>query len=170
MKIVSALVKGGNSGVQEHLDTSMERLVVSEDELFSLMASQPDGFEHRVLVADRFKRPALLVRFRSRRPDRMISAIEDDLKKALRQLSGQRPGLIICHVPEVDSFEGVQFKTTVTSQMVSRVFSRPDAQNLVSVSFISDAQVLSAPGLTETNIESLKYANTRFKDSRLAIL
>ena len=100
----------------------------------------------------------------------MIGAIEEDLKKALKQFSGKRLGLIVCHVPEIESFEGVQSKSTVTTQMVNRIFSRADAGNLVSVSFISDAQVLSTPGSTETNVESLKYVNPRFTDSRLAIL
>jgi hypothetical protein len=167
---VSALVKGENPDLYNHRDVTIERLVVSRDELFSLMASEPEQFERRALVFDRFKRPVLLVRFRSRRPDRLIGAIEEDLKKALKQLSGERPGLIVCHVPEVESFEGVQAKMTATTQMVERIASRPDARNLVSVTFISDAQVLPKPGLTETDVEGLKYVTTNFKNSRLAIL
>jgi hypothetical protein len=100
----------------------------------------------------------------------MIGAIEEDLEKALKQLSSERPGLIICHLPEVESFEGVQSISTVTSEMIGRVFSRADARNLVSVSFISDPQVFSSPGLTETNVESLKYVSTKFEKSRLATL
>jgi len=170
VKRVLARVKGENAVLHERLDLNVERLTPTEDELVSMVGSKLEGFEHRAVVFDEFKRPRLLIRLRSRRPDRMIDAIEEDLKKALKQLNGERPGLIVCHVPEVESFEGVQFQSTATTQMIGRVASRPDARNLVSVSFISDAQIFSALGVTETNIESLKYVTTRFKDSRLAIL
>jgi len=171
VKRVLAGVKGENAVFHdERPGVNVERLTPTGDELVSIVDSKLEGFEHRAIVLDKFKRPRLLIRFRSRRPDRMINAIEEDLRKALKQFSGERPGLIVCYVPEVESFEGVQSQSTATTQMIDRVASRPDARNLVSISFISDAQIFSTLGLTETNIESLKYVTTRFKDSRLAIL
>jgi hypothetical protein len=112
----------------------------------------------------------LIVRNKSRRPDRLIANIEEDLRDGLHQLSGERPGIIVCYVPEVSSFDGVNRAGTATWSMVQRIFSRPDAQNLACVCLLSDPAVTTRPGATETGVPSVKFVSNTFRETPLEIL
>jgi len=50
----------------------------------------------------------LVFRLKSERADEFLLNIMTSLRDAQRQFSGQRAGIINCHIPEVDSFEGLQ--------------------------------------------------------------
>ena len=48
----------------------------------------------------------------------MIANIEADLRDALKQFSGNRPAMIVCYIPELDSFAGVEKPGTETYALV----------------------------------------------------
>jgi hypothetical protein len=120
-----------------------------------------DEFEHRLAI----KR--LVVSFRSRKPDQMIANIEADLCDSLKQFSGNRPAVIVCYVPEIDSFAGVEKPGTATYALVHRFLTREDAQNIVSLTFASDPIIDFRLREIDTGLPSVRFVAQKFRGSHL---
>lgn len=165
--IVAALSLIDRGGKFEVLSdgTTVALAQLSDASAAGLRSAPPDEFEHR-LITER-----LMIRFRSRKADRVISALEKDLIDALKQLTGRRPGLIVCHVPEVESFDGAQKPQSAIAVLINRIAARRDAANLVSVALFSDPQIVTVqPGTVQTGMPCVKFTAERFKGSPLTRL
>jgi hypothetical protein len=120
-------------------------------------------FEHRLVSGE------LLVSFRSEKPDQMVANIEEALRDALRQFSGNRPAMVVCYIPEVESFAGTEKEGTATWRLVQRFLSRPEAKNIVSLTFFSEPKIDMRPGETETGMPSVRFVANKFRHSPIAI-
>jgi hypothetical protein len=160
--IESLLRDGGMKTLADGSTLNIKRLTAAERE--KLAAAPLLEFEHR------FVTPALVLSAQSRRPDQVIANIERELEDALKhQLTGKRPGALICYVPEVETFEGILDQKTATSQMVQRFLSRSDASQIVSITFFSDPWIGARPGEIETQLPSVKYVANKFRGTPLEI-
>jgi hypothetical protein len=145
--------------------------MISSGEAARLL-SPPDDYEHRIILAPRDDEPPrLAIRSRSLKPDRMMAAMEHDLRDALSQLTGHRLGIITCYMPEVSSFEGTDQVGTATWHMIQRMFSHPKASRLVSITLLSDPQlIVHDNGDVETPTPCARFVADCFKSSRLGAL
>jgi len=162
LTIVEGLIGGGDTrGVGPQCEVFLESLTT--EELQRRARTELEEFEHRLVSKE------LVVSFRSRKSDRMIPSIEADLRDALRQFSGDRPAVVICYVPEIESFAGVEKPGTDTFALVHRFFTRADAQNIVSLTFASDPKIDSRQGEIDTGLPSVRFVAQKFRGSPLEI-
>jgi len=115
-----------------------------------LAAVQPRDFEHVCVltVQPDGSEPALTIRCASMKPDRMLAAIEEDLTDALGQFSGARPGKIVCYVPEVSSFIGMNTLDSGIAQMTYLFFkSHRRARTVFEVDYVSDIGLTAGQSL-----------------------
>jgi hypothetical protein len=160
IRILEGLIGGG--GTKEAgpgCDVSIETLTAEELEGRARM--ELDEFEHRLAIR------GLVVSFRSRKSDQMIANFEADLRDALKQFSGNRPAVIVCYVPEIDSFAGVEKAGTETYALVHRFLTREDAQNIVSLTFASDPIIDFRPDEIDTGLPSVRFVVHKFRGSHL---
>jgi hypothetical protein len=162
LKAIEEVIRSGGTKELDDGTISVERLSVGE--LNTRAKSEMEEFEHRLVVA-----AELMISFRSRKPDRMIANIEAELRDALNQFSGDRPAAVICYVPEVESFEDAEEAGTATYGLVHRFLARPDAQNIVSLTFVSDPIIDRRSGEIDTGLPSVRFVATKFRGSPLEI-
>jgi len=162
VRAVQDLAQSGGTRDLNDGTITVERL--ASQELTMRASSKQKEFEHRLVVD-----AELVISFRSRKPDRMVSNIEKELRDALNQFSGNRPAAVICYVPEVESFEDVEKAGTATYELVNRFLTRPDAQNIVSLTFVSDPKIDRRSGEIDTRLPSVRFVATKFRGSPLEI-
>lgn len=157
--IEALITSGGLTDLPDGSTLSVEKITAAE---MKNRASAPlQEFEHRLV------RPELVLSIRSRRPDQMIANIENELKDGLKQLTGSLPSALVCYVPEVQSFEGILDPRTATTQLVQRFLSRDDAQQVVSIAFVSEPVIDRRTGEVETGLPSVRYVANKFRASQL---
>lgn len=161
LDMIKALASDGGSKNLDDGTISVDK--VSEEDLKIRARNELREFEHRLVG------PKLVVSLQSRKPDQMISSIEADLRDALKQFSGNRPAAIICYVPEIGSFAGTEKNGTATFALVHRFLTRPDAKNIVSLTFMSDPTIDFRSNEVETEIPCVRFVAHKFRESRLAI-
>ena len=159
---IEELVQSGGTKDLDDGSVLVENLTV--DELNSRGMGELKEFEHRLVVPRE-----LVISFQSRKPDRMITKLEGELRDALNQFTGERPAALICYVPEIDSFQNAENPGTATYELVHRILARPDAQNLVSLTFFSDPIFDRRSGEIDTGLPSLRFVSTKFRGSPLEI-
>jgi len=157
--IEALIVNGGVRDLPDGSTLSVEKFTAGE--MKNLATAPLLEFEHRLIS------PELGLSIRSRRPDQMIANIENELKDALKQLTGTLPSALVCHVPEVQSFEGILDPRTATTQLVQRFLSRPDAQQVVSIAFVSDPVIDRRSREVETGLPSVRYVADKYRGSPL---
>jgi hypothetical protein len=153
----------GNGGTKNVKDGTIVVEKIPEEELKTRARNELREFEHRLVGSK------LVVSFQSRKPDEMISNIETDLRDALRQFSGDRPAAIVCYVPEIGSFAGTEKNGTATFALVRRFLTRPDAGNIVSLTFMSDPTIDFRSNEIATEIPCVRFVANKFRESRLSI-
>jgi hypothetical protein len=161
--------RGGSLNLSDGTQVSVE--IVSDVEAARWLRP-PNHREHRVVLAEnQGEPPKLVVSSRSLKSDRMIDAIERDLHDALYQLSGERPGIISCYVPEVENFKGTNEIGSATWQMINRTFGHSKAKRLVSIALHSSPQLIDrGHGEVETPVPCVRFVANGFKDTRLGAL
>lgn len=103
----------------------------------------------------------MIIQLRSRSPDGVLMSYFRDLRAANRQLSGTRPGVIVCFVPEIQSFEGLQSQSSIQG-MTAAFFARHAKPSLYAVSYVSDAsEVYEGPHITRAG-PALAFHNHRY--------
>ena len=75
--------------------------------------------------------------------------------------------MIVCSVPEIDSFAGVEKLGTETYALVHRFLKQEDAQNIVSLTFASDPIIDFRPGEIDTGLPSVRFVSQKFRGSHL---
>jgi hypothetical protein len=106
----------------------------------------------------------VIVRFQSTSPDRVLASYLEDLRDANRQLSGTRPGVIVCFVPEVQSFEGLQSESALHN-MTAAFFQRHAKESVYAVSYVSDSTAIQE-GLSITRSSpAIAFHNHLFDNS-----
>ena len=160
LKAIEVLAAGCGTRIVNGATISIDK--ISEEELRVHASSELKEFEHRLVSSK------LVVSLKSSKPDQMITSIENDLRDALKQLSGNRPAAIVCYVPEIESFAGTEKSGTATFALVHRFFTRPDAKNIVSLTFVSDPTIDFRSNETETEIPCVRFVANKFRESRLA--
>ncbi len=116
-----------------------------------VLTAQPDGSE-----------PTLTIRCRSMKPDKMLAAIEEDLSDALGQFSGSRPGKIVCYVPEVSSFIGLNTLDSGLAQMTYVFFKRHRrAKWVFEVDYVSDTTLAGGQTLAG-GLHFLRFRNPNY--------
>jgi len=120
-------------------------------------------FGHLALIfpPHELKRPCkpLIVVCRSCQDDDLLVAVESDLRDASDQLSGTKPASIVCYVPELGSFEGLNEPNTGIAQMTSRFFQRASSASIFSVEYVTDPQVFREPYGLRSQAGSLRFRN-----------
>ena len=77
-----------------------------------------------------------------------MAAIEEDLSDALGQFSGARPGKIVCYVPEVSSFIGMNTLDSGIAQKTYLFFkSHRRARTVFEVDYVSDIGITADQSL-----------------------
>jgi hypothetical protein len=155
------LEKGGTIELSDGSSIFVEN--ISSEELKSRAIAERAEFEHRLANAQ------IVISVLSQKPDLVIFSIENDLREALRQFSGTRPGIIICYLQEIVTFDGAQKQGTATFALVQRFFSRSDAQHIVSLTFVSDPTFDLRPAEIDTGLPSLRFVSPNFSGSPLEI-
>jgi hypothetical protein len=122
---------------------------------------RPRDFEHICVLTVKpdGSEPALTIRCRSMKPDKMLKAIEEDLSDALGQFSGSRPAKIVCYVPEVPTFVGMNTLDSGIAQMTYVFFrSHQRAQRVFEVDYVSDLSLADGRTLAG-GLHSLRFRN-----------
>jgi len=163
------LPRGGERALADGTTITVEVVSMSEA---ARWLNPPDNYEHRIIFSEnRGEAPRLIMRSKSLKPDRMMAAMESDIHDALDQLTGNRPGLISCYVPGVESFDGTQETGTATWSMIRRTFDHPKASSLVSIALLSDPQfVAHQNGDVETPTPCVRFVANGFKGTNLGRL
>jgi hypothetical protein len=103
----------------------------------------------------------IIFRVDSRRQDEVLASYLADLRDANRQISGKRPALIVCFVPEVPSFDGLQAGSALHNMTLA--FFEEHAKTCVyGVSYVSDPTVVQEGiSLTRTS-PALAFHNHKY--------
>ncbi|MGO9451263.1 MAG: hypothetical protein ACLQDV_09510 [Candidatus Binataceae bacterium] len=166
MSVIRELVKVGGGRVDAGSTIGDVTLsLVPSEAAAQIRFSTMRPFELRIIGKH------LIIRAACKKPDTLLRAVEEDLKDALKQFSGNVPALIGCYFPEIESFRGAERASTKISGLAQKIGLRNDAHYLASIAFFSDPRVERKPdGSIETDIEALSFCMLRFKDTTVAQL
>ena len=112
-------------------------LILDPGYVLSQAHKDRNPYSHIVVTADQVDggiTNPITVRVKSQAPDRLLDDVLDDLRDANRQLSGKRPGLIVCYIPEVETFEGLGEESALKN-MTARFFIQYSCDCVSSVIF-----------------------------------
>ena len=138
-----------------------EDIVVPKQALALKLASLHDRFPHADLATDFSGTECvnpIVIHVESRRTDTFRKSVLEDLREAKRQLSGNRAGIIICSVPEAQSFTKHE---SALRELTEHFFENHAPNSLYGVTFASDRKIATF----DENIEIL-YPTKTFYNSR----
>lgn len=120
-----------------------ENFIVPATEVFREVTRIQEPHSH-VAIAGRRVRDSIhapvILKVKSTSPDQVLASYLKDLRDANRQLSGTKAGIIMCFVPEIQSFEGLQSGSALYN-MTGIFFQQHAKSSVYAVSYVSDAVV-----------------------------
>jgi hypothetical protein len=158
---ITAIKNGGNVELADGTSAKVVLRLATNH----LPALAPGEFGHMCVLTARpdGNEPALTIRVGSIKPDTMLAAIEEDLSDALGQFSGARPGKIVCYVPEVPSFQGMNTLDSGIAQMTYHFFVKHQrAQIVFEVDYVSDLDLHGGEGLAR-GLHFLRFRNPNLR-------
>ncbi len=166
MTVIRKLVKVGGGRLDAGSTAGDVTLsLVGSEAAAATRASAMRPFELRIIGKQ------IIIRAACKKPDKLLRAVEEDLKDALKQFSGTVPALIGCYFPEIESFRGAEKPSTKISGLVEKIGRRSDANHLVSIEFFSDPRVeRKSDGSIDTDVEAASFCMLKFRDTPLAQL
>ncbi len=108
-------------------------------------------------------RSPLIVRVQSASPDQVLSSYLDDLRDANRQLSGDRAGVIMCFIPEIQSFHGLEAGSALHN-MTAAFFTRHAKPFVCGVSYVSDSSLLREGLQITRSMPALAFRNHLYEN------
>ena len=171
LEAVKIAIDGGNASCSDGTTISMQLVPDSKEEanvkVESEIAEKLRGlFGHAALTfpPGALNRPCkpLTIVCRSLRDDDLMAAVAGDLKDASDQLSGTRPGSIVCYIPELGAFEGLYDPKAAIAQMTARFFQRAGAAQVFSVEYVTDPQVSAQSYGLRSEVRTLRYRNPHY--------
>ncbi|MFZ0888113.1 MAG: hypothetical protein WA005_06650 [Candidatus Binataceae bacterium] len=154
---IAAIKHGGNVELADGTSAKVVLRLATNH----LPALAPGQFGHMCILTARAdgSEPTLTIRVGSTKPDTMLAAIEEDLNDALGQFSGARPGKIVCYVPEIPSFRGMNTLDSGIAQMTYHFFLRHQRARIVfEVDYVSDVDLQGGAGLAR-GLHFLRFRN-----------
>jgi hypothetical protein len=102
----------------------------------------------------------LYIRVASENRDRILSDIFDDINDAKKQFSGSYAALIVCFIPEIESFQRLREYDSGLAIMTNKFFSEHANDFIHAVSYFSNEQV----ELIDTEILSSSFPTVIFRN------
>lgn len=124
-------------------------------------------YSHIAVSADKGNggvRNPITFKIESYAPDRYLDDVLEDLRKANRQLSGDRTGMIICYVPEVESFEGLG-EDSALKNMTAHFFTQHARESVCSVIYSSDEVQGGIAGVVSSHSPAISFDNPNYDPS-----
>jgi hypothetical protein len=116
-------------------------------EIINSLANRTDNKGHTAVIANKAERGArnpIAINIQSEKSDDLLGAIHKKLRRATkRQLSPERPGLIVCLLEGIESLEGLESDSGL-QQVTSDIVNRPNREHVVGISY--SGEQLVAPG------------------------
>ncbi|MDA2933325.1 hypothetical protein MYX82_03170 [Acidobacteria bacterium AH-259-D05] len=103
----------------------------------------------------------IIVCAESKRSDAFLKSVLEDLREAKRQLSGKRAGIIVCFVPEAQSFRKASNESALR-KLTEGFFENHAPDSLHGVTFIADRQTATFANNVETLYPSITFHNSRY--------
>ncbi len=97
----------------------------------------------------------------SRTQDEYLKGIEEDLEKASDQLSDGIPARIVCYVPEISSFAGMESDSGIRT-LTFQFFGRERAKHAFQIDYVSDLDSTTESGW-RLGLHFLRFSNPRFE-------
>ena len=102
----------------------------------------------------------LIIKIESVLEDSVVTNIYNELKDSLDQFSGERPGLIACHIEGVFPNEWEQLKgDSALGKMTRELFLKDRAKNIHTVGYSSTTEVFKAGNFKEFQNPGLMFRN-----------
>jgi hypothetical protein len=106
----------------------------------------------------------IVVQVKSSEPDHFLEETLKDLRYARKQLSRKRQGAIICTIPEIENFEGLDEKSAL-HQMVKKFFLDFGHESISSVIFVTPPQTVSvSPFSRQATRNSIAFKNPLYNE------
>jgi hypothetical protein len=150
-------------GVAVRLVRRFAHPVSSEPQALEALQRRVGEFDHSAIIFRKI-RGLLFQRFiitcESIERAHIVKSIERRLKDACGQLSRNRPGRIVCYIPEVSSFDTLKSGSAI--QTMTHRFFAGDRQWLHSVVYVSDAVAIHLSNGLESLTQGLTFTNPQF--------
>lgn len=115
---------------------------LSLNSLYRSIDLQSQPYAHHVIAGKKtyseIVSPVIL-RVESATRDEFLANVLISLRKANRQFSGNSSGIICCHLPEIESFEGLE-KDSSLKTMTAKFFEKHANPYIYTVSYVSEAR------------------------------
>ncbi|MDA2928462.1 hypothetical protein MYX84_00705 [Acidobacteria bacterium AH-259-O06] len=171
--VVDAVSDQGPGGPKELLlddgtsiitSLATEDVLASKQEIDSRLASR-QRFTHAAVhpvdtIGTDYVNP-IIVYAQSRRNDAFRKSVLKDLREARRQLSGERAGIIVCFVPEVEDFGKVASESALRA-VAEKFFEKHAADSVYGVTFISDRKIETTNRFVETLYPAITFYNSHY--------
>lgn len=155
--IKTNLVKGGN-------------IIVNIEERYTDFYSRLPSGAHGIIIPRNFNNypvDPLEIIVKSEKSDKYLSGVYKKLQNAAStQLSNDIPGLIVCHIPEIIDFTGLEKDSSLVN-MTNKLFSKKENKHLAAIIYVSDTLLLPKfyGGLTQN--PALLYRNHNCKFDKI---
>jgi hypothetical protein len=119
----------------------VENFIVPMTEVFREAARMQEPHSHVAIAGTRvgdFIHAPVILKVKSISPDQVLSSYIKDLRDANRQLSGTKAGIIMCFIPEIQSFRGLESGSALHN-MTGKFFQQHAQPSVYAVSYVSDA-------------------------------
>lgn len=93
--------------------------------------------------------------------DEYLKGIEEDLENASDQLSPEIPGRIVCFVPEIRSFAGMESDSGIRT-LTLQFLGRKKAKNAFQIDYVSDLDIATESG-RRLGLHFLRFSNPGFE-------
>lgn len=126
------------------------------------IARRAGPFVHTAAFAQNtFGQSPIVLACWSHTPDAYLKGIEEDLENASDQLSVGMPARIVCYVPEIRSFAGMESDSGIRT-LTLQFFSRERAKSAFQIDYVSDLDSATESGW-RLGLHFLRFSNPGFK-------
>jgi len=151
----------------EHINWSLQPAngsVVSIRELTSQVIAEKGPYAHVAIfgakVDDHVKDPVTF-RLESAKKDAFLDSVLDSLRDAEAQFTGGRTAIIFCFLPEIASFEGLQFDSAV-NKMTDLFFDKYARKCINAVCYVSEAKREVGEGVVQAYFPAVTFRNPNY--------
>jgi len=133
-------------------------------DLEKMHTDEAHPYAHFAILGEKVKDSIINpIRFKliSKQTDKFLDDVLDSLKKAKKQFSGKRAGIICCMIPEIETFEGLQNKSALKNMTIDYFDnSAPDYIN--AVGFVSNLLRENNGEIIDFHRPSINFFNPKY--------
>ena len=152
-------------GVKFNIDKIPEAEGISNNEAKRMLLNYRKVNAHGYVI--RHDNSVIIITAESERKDRVIDKIYRILKKASKQLSGNRPSFIVCFIEDVDEIDWELLKeNSAIANMTNAFLEEESVEHVNIVTYSSKAVLQVSQGVMQFSAQNLYFKNheSKYKD------